>query len=397
MMFHPKQLYSIKNSTARLNIWDGSVRSGKTYATYFDWIHYVHYGAPGLKVMVGKTLDTLRTNVLQPMQDIFGENVIRWADKGKEIYIGKHQLKGYGANDERAETKIRGGTFAGAYGDEISLYAESFFKMLLSRLSVRGSQFFGTTNPDSPYHYLNTEYLQREGELNLKRFHFHIDDNTFLDPQYVADLKKEYTGLWYKRFIDGLWVMAEGAIYDMFDTDIHVTKEEKRYENYIVGVDYGTHNPCVFVLLGFNSPEEICVCKEYFWDSQIQNRQKTDREYVDDLVEFVKDVPNYRHIIIDPSASSFLLECAQRNLRIRKADNSVLDGIKLVSKKLQNKHLTIFHNCANTIKEHQSYVWDDRAQKRGEDKPLKQADHSCDALRYGIYTEFKEDQEILVC
>src|SRR5690606_4293976 len=137
----------------------------------------------------------------------------------------------------------RGMTLAGAYGDEVTLWPESFFTMLLSRLSVPGAQFFGTTNPDSPGHWLKKRYLDRADELSLRRFRFTLADNPALDPAYVEALKREYTGLWYRRYILGEWVAAEGAIYDMFDPDRHVARELPEILHWWVGVDYGTTNP----------------------------------------------------------------------------------------------------------------------------------------------------------
>src|SRR5690606_17299071 len=139
-----------------------------------------------------------------------------------------------------AVTKIQGLTLVGAMGDELSLTPESFFTMILSRLSVRGAKLFGTTNPDAPAHWLKRKFLARAGELDLATWHFTLEDNPALDPAYVAALKREYTGLWYKRYIQGLWVQAEGAIYDMFDPDRHVVSTLPTLVQHWVGVDYGT-------------------------------------------------------------------------------------------------------------------------------------------------------------
>lgn len=395
MAFEPligKQAVSYTDSNARLNLWYGSVRSSKTITSIFRWLNYINDEAPeGDLLMTGKTLTTLKRNILTPMSEITGED---YTLGGKEIKILGRKVQIEGANDERSEGKVRGMTVAGHYGDEITLWPESYFKMGLSRMSVAGSKFFGTTNPDGPYHWLKTDYLDREDELDLKSFHFQLEDNPYIDPGFVASLKTEYTGLWYKRFIDGLWVKAEGAIYDMFQDDpgqAHshtISKKDVDYSNiirYWVGVDYGTTNPTVFLLLGQHKDGTIYVLKEYRWDSKKQGRQKTDSQYAKDFKEWIGKV-RYQNIYIDPSAVSFGLALRSEGvMKVAKADNTVLDGIRNVSTLLSNGLLKIVkEECPGLIKEMSSYVWDEKAAERGEDKPMKVDDHGPDALRYAV-------------
>ena len=247
----------------------------------------------------------------------------------------------------------------------------------------------GTTNPDSPYHWLKTNYLDRAGELGLRRWHFLLEDNSNLDPAYVEALKKEYVGLWYKRFILGLWVQAEGAVYDMWDDAIHVVDEvPSQFTRYYVGVDYGTSNPTAFLLVGQHG-DKLYVIDEYYWDSAERGRQKTDAEYSRDLQEFIKG--RYpQAIVIDPSATSFITQLRRDGVRmIRHANNSVLDGIRTVAVFLSQKRLFVYRKrCSSLPREFTAYVWDPQAQKRGEDRPLKQNDHALDALRYVVHTVF---------
>ncbi|RKL63029.1 PBSX family phage terminase large subunit [Thermoanaerobacteraceae bacterium SP2] len=382
--FSKKQLDSILQSTARLNIWEGSVRSGKTIASIVRWLEYIKTGPPGDLLMVGKTERTLKRNILDVIESIVGTKNFKYNRGLGEVYIFGRKVYIAGANDERAEGKIRGMTLAGAYGDELTLWPESFFKMLLSRLSVPGAKLFGTTNPDSPYHWLKIEYIDNE-ELNIKVFHFELDDNPNLDPQYVELLKKEYTGLWYKRFILGLWVLAEGIVYDMFDESKHVITEIPECERYWVAIDYGTNNPTVFLLQG-QKGNAYYTLKEYHYDSSKVGRQKTDAEYSKDLKEFIGD-KHITNIVVDPSAASFIAQLRKDGFfNVRKANNEVLDGIRYVSTLLSNKKYFIHESCKNLIKEKASYVWDPKAQQKGEDKPLKQNDHCSDAERYGLFT-----------
>jgi PBSX family phage terminase large subunit len=380
--FSKKQLDSILQSTARLNIWEGSVRSGKTIASIVRWLEYIKTGPQGDLLMVGKTERTLKRNILDVVEDVVGTKNFKYNRGLGEVYIFGRKVYIAGANDERSESKIRGMTLAGSYGDELALWPESFFKMLLSRLSVKGAKLFGTTNPDSPYHWLKAEYIDNEN-INIKVFHFAIEDNLSLDCEYVKELKKEYAGLWYKRFIQGLWVLAEGTVYDMFDESKHIIAEIPECERYWISVDYGTNNPTVFLLQG-QKDNAFYTLKEYYYDSSKAGRQKTDAEYSKDLKEFIGD-KHITNIVVDPSAASFIAQLRKDGFfNVKKANNEVLTGIRCVSTLLSNNRYFIHESCKNLIKEKASYVWDTKAQQKGEDKPLKQNDHASDAERYGL-------------
>lgn len=393
MAFEPligKQATSYANSDARLNIWHGSVRSSKTVTSIYRWLNYVNLEAPpGDLLMTGKTLTTLKRNILTPMSEITGED---YTLGGKEIQILGRRVQIEGANDERSEGKVRGMTIAGHYGDELTLWPESYFKMGLSRMSVEESKFFGTTNPDSPYHWLKKDYLDRESELNLKSFHFQLEDNPYISQSFVNDLKKEYTGLWHRRFINGAWVIAEGAIYDMFlddnSAESHVVNSDDiPWDNlirYWIGIDYGTTNPTVFLLLGQAKDGTIYILREYRWDSKAKGKQKSDEEQAQAFLDWAGKVA-YKNIYLDPSAVSFGLALQNKGVkRVVKADNTVLDGIRNVSTLLSAGLLKINRDCEGLIKEMSSYSWDTKAEEKGEDKPIKKDDHGPDALRYPV-------------
>lgn len=402
--FSDRAVDSIVNSTARLNIWDGSVRSTKTTCANLRWLDYAAREAPqGDLYMVGKTRDTLKRNVLRPLEDIVGKRALRYSLQSGEGRLFDRPLVLIGASNEAAETRLRGGTAAGAYGDEVTTWPESAFKMLLSRLSPTGSKFFGTTNPDSPNHWLKKGYLDREGELDLARFHFTLADNPFLDPAYVAALSLEYGGpgtLWHMRFIDGLWVLAEGAIYSMWDAGAHVVDWlpfKGDIKRSWIAVDYGTANPFVALLMHEVSGDPfdfIFVSHEYRWDSRSTLRQKTDAEYSSDLRGWLEDAWSdfdgelgvYR-IVVDPSAASFIRQLYFDGWQgVVPGDNAVTDGIRGVSSLLTARRLVFHEGCDGTIDEMPGYSWDPKAQDRGEDKPLKRDDHGPDTARYGVWT-----------
>ncbi len=386
----PKQCACLNASTKRLNIWVGAVRSGKTYVSLLVFLDALLNGPAGHAMIIGASRDSVQRNILGPLSDLLNfppptSKATTWAILGRTVHL-------VGANDERAERKIRGVTLALAYVDEITLIPQSFITMLLSRLSLPGAKFFGTTNPDSPFHWLKVNYLDRE-ELNLQCWNFCLEDNPSLDKDYVENLKREYTGLWYQRFIESKWVQAEGTVYDFFDQMEHVRDSPPAYgQIYIVGVDYGTANPTGFVLVGVNRSAwpNIWLEKEYFYDSRKAMRQKTDTEYAEDLQAFISDRP-IRAIYMDPSAASFKAECRKIGIQnIYDADNDVINGIRHVSQLLANGAFKIMSCCKNVIREFGTYVWDSRAASRGIDQPLKENDHLLDALRYCLYTYSKK-------
>lgn len=391
----PKQKITLKESNYRINIWEGSVRSGKSFVSLVRWLEYIQEAPKGNLVMIGRTATTIKHNIIDEICNLIGTDA--------KYFIGKNELNLWGrviylvgASDERAETKIRGSTFAGAYIDEITLIPESFWTMLLSRISIPNAKIFATTNPDSPFHWLKKNYLDRQKDLNLMRWTFDLEDNPSLSEDFKTNLKAEYRGLWYRRYIDGEWCLAEGTIYDFFDEKIHcIDSPPGQAREYIVGIDYGTSNPCAFVLVGYNQSHypNMWIEKEYYYDSTKHNRQKTDSEYAQDLKNFI-DGYGISGIYIDPSAASFKLECQRQGIRnMFDAENEVLDGIRFTAGLFINGTLKICRGCKNLMHEMTSYVWDSKSKDRGIDKPLKQNDHLLDATRYSLSTRYGKNIE----
>jgi len=225
----------------RLNVLSGSVRSGKTWITLVLWAFWIAtMPKSGRYLMVAKTLTSLRRNVLDLLESLVGTNNFTYSTAAKEGMLFGRRIYLEGANDARSESKIRGMTLAGAYIDELTQIPEDFFVMLLSRLSDPGAKLFSTTNPDSPMHWVKQNYLDRGDELDLLHMTFLLDDNSFLDPEYVKQLKQEYVGVYYFRFVLGMWQVAEGAIYGIFADDIKKYFTSKPdYDYSYIGVDFG--------------------------------------------------------------------------------------------------------------------------------------------------------------
>lgn len=395
-----KQVISIAEAQARINVWDGAIRSGKTFASLLRWLIYVA-NAPtsGELVVVAKTSQTAARNVFGPLQDfdLFGElaqYTTYTAGAPSAVILGR-RVWVIGANDARAESRLRGLTCAGAYVDEGSLVPQEFFTQLLGRMSVPGAKLFVTTNPDNPAHWLRRDFLGNNG-LDLRNWHFQLGDNPSLTREYIAAISAEFTGLWYRRFILGEWVAAEGAVYDMWDEQIHVIDVVPAIQSWVcAAIDYGTTNPFHALLLGLGVDGNLYVTSEWRWDSRKEHRQLTDAQYSERLRGWLKNVriPGTRlhgvkptYVVIDPSAASFRVQAFQDGLNAVPADNAVLDGIRFTSTLFATERLKVARSCPALIAEIPGYSWSDEHRMKGEDVPVKVDDHGVDALRYGVMT-----------
>lgn len=283
-------------------------------------------------------------------------------------------------------------TLAGVFFDEVALMPESFVNQATGRCSVDGSKMWFNCNPDGPYHWFKQNWINKCKEKNILYLHFTMDDNLSLSEKIKTRYRSMYTGVFYKRYILGLWAVAEGIIYDMFSEDEHIVKYDEIKGKLInnpscryVSCDYGTQNATVFLLWNKATDGNWYCIREYYYSGRDKSKQKTDAEYAEDLKKWLGDT-KIRAMIVDPSAASFIAELRKRKYKVLKARNDVLDGIRLVATLLNLKKLFFCNSCENTIAEFQSYIWDEKAADRGEDKPVKQHDHAMDAVRYFVYT-----------
>lgn len=397
--------YAYAHATARKNLFEGAVRSSKTNTSLLRWAHFAAFEAPeGYQLlMAGRTRETLRDNVLADLQTLVGEDNFRF-NQLEGMLFGKKVIF-RGADKQGSEGRIRGFTFGGAYLDEKTLLDKDFCKQVGLRMSVEGAREYATTNPDNPNHWLKKDEIDRAKELGpdrLRVFHFELKDNPSLPQFYLEQLDAEYVGLWHDRFVKGKWVMAEGNVYPFFSEELHVIPGPPlRADYYTISIDYGTGNATTFQLHGhMNQPMKVApytglqcwLEAEYYWDSREPGKgQKTDSEYAEDFKVFVdtylpKGSP-LRFIIIDPSAASFRIELIKKNYRqVRNAKNAVVDGIRTQGRMLKSGAYKLCKAAKQAIKDYAAYVWDEKAQERGEDAPVKQNDHSKDAERYSLHT-----------
>lgn len=373
-----KQRDFILNSNYRINAAHGAIRSGKSVGATIKMIHEIITAPPGNILLVGKTLNSLKRNVLNDMGMWIGpENFkLRMIQKEAEIYGRTVWLEG--ANDDASYQKIQGETLVRALGEEITTWPESFFKMMMSRLSEDDARAYLTMNPGPPNHWFKKQYLDRESDLNMRSWHFTLEDNPYLSEQYVIDIKKEYTGLWYERYIEGKWVLADGTIYSNFDKSIHCIDKipDGKWQSLYIGCDYGQTHPTAFL-------KAIKIGDTYYITDEYKESDKLNTTLSSDLKAFIGG-KHPRSILVDPSAKSFKNQLIADDFkRVKNANNTVNDGLAKIANAFQTGKLIIVQNrCPQLIDEIGGYVWDSKASERGDERPVKENDDLLDCLRY---------------
>lgn len=380
---------------------DGAIRSGKTVSMSLSFVIWAMSAFGGKNFAIcGKTVGSLRRNVITGLKQMMTGSGYHIADRLTENLLiisggGKvNYFYLFGGKDESSQNLIQGITLAGAFFDEVALMPESFVNQATARCSVEGAKWWFNCNPEGPFHWFKTNWIDRAEERRLLYIHFLMTDNLTLSTRTLEKYRNMYTGVFARRFIMGEWAAADGVIYSMFDTTENVLPDVTfRPERELIAVDYGTFNPCVFLHLyaaGTGDGIRHYVDREYYHSGRGEQGgaavQKDDAQYAWDMLTFTggrKDIP----IIVDPSASSFITRLRHDGFtNVIPAKNAVAKGIAAVSVELTGRRLTFSPDCVNTLREIPSYVWDVKhAERTGEDRPLKENDHCCDALRYGVY------------
>lgn len=397
-MISPKQkkILAFPYSKYDAIICDGAVRSGKTSIMTVAFIDWAMREFSGQRFgLCGKTVDSCSKNLVAPYLSMAYSKqkyILRWRRSDKILEVRRGAVTNYfevfGGKDESSFALIQGRTLAGVLLDEVALMPRSFVEQALTRCSVDGAKLWFSCNPESPQHWFYLEWIKRHKERNVLYLHFEMTDNPGLSQKTLERYQSMFAGVFYDRYIRGLWVVAEGLIYPMFSMERNVARGESGgHGMYYISIDYGTKNPTAMGLWRVYKGEAVME-KEYYYDGRARRRQKTDEEYYQDLEQFSKEY-NIERVIVDPSAASFK-ECIFRHGKfpVWDADNSVIDGIRLTGSLLQTGRLKFHESCTNAFREFGLYMWDDKA---SEDKPLKENDHVMDMIRYFAATVMRRE------
>lgn len=370
-------------------ICDGAVRSGKTLCMSVSFICWAFYRFSDTSFAIcGKTITSLRRNVITPLlpvlQDLGFICDYKISRNYLELTRDKHSNRFYffGGRDESSASLIQGMTLGGVMLDEVALMPRSFVEQALARCSLEGSKFFFNCNPEHPYHWFYLEWIKKHKEKNMLYLHFTMEDNPSLSNEIRARYKSLYSGVFYERFIEGKWVVADGLVYPMFDHSRHIRKCKDDISEYYLSCDYGTVNPFSLGLWGKGSDGWYRI-DEYYHSSRDSGIQLTDEEYYSALKRLAQG-KKISAVIIDPSAASFIQVVKRHNeYRVIKADNNVLSGINRVCQALKNDEIFFSPDCADAIREFSIYRWDNSIRR---DAPKKENDHAMDDIRYFVST-----------
>ena len=394
---------------------DGAIRSGKSLSMSFSFIIWAMECFNGQQfAMCGKSVGSFRRNVLVWLKLMLRGRGYKLYDKRSDnlVIVSKGKVENtfyiFGGRDERSQDFVQGATFAGVFLDEVALMPESFVNQVTGRCSVDGSKMWFNCNPSFPSHWFKTEWIDRANEKNFLYLHFTMDDNLSLSEKIKARYKSMYAGVFYKRYILGLWALAEGIIYPMYQEAIENPPDGYNPIDQRVSVDYGTMN--AFGALLWGKHENIWYATNgYYYSGRDTGITKTDEEYADALDKLVEPIMLEREqryikeqrlgyyptftpikVIVDPSAASFITVLRKRKhgqfhwYKVIPADNAVIDGIRETATAMQKGYIKISPSIEEWRKEAEGYVWDE---KSGDDKPLKVNDHYMDSTRYFVKTE----------
>lgn len=366
---------------------DGAIRAGKTIAmicSFLLWSQTYHRNKDF--IIAGKSINSLKRNVIKPMRQII--TAYRWNAiynrSSNYLQIGNNVYHLFGANNESSQDLLQGLTSAGALADEIALFPKSFTDQMIGRCSIENSKIFCNCNPQSPYHYFKTEFIDVAIEKLIYYLHFTMDDNLTLSDRVKDRYKRMFTGMFYKRYILGLWVIAEGIIYDMFDESKHVIDTLPIYNSlkeFTISIDYGVHNAFSAGLWATDGIKHYRI-KEYYYSGKQTGKQLDNETYYKKVVDLAGN-RKIRSIIIDPSASSFIQTIKKYGkFFVENAKNDVSEGIENTSTVLNENILFVDKCCKDWIKEIYGYSWDEKRSLKGNDIPKKEFDHAMDETRY---------------
>ena len=394
----PKQAEYVREAHHRWNFAVGAVRSGKSHLAVQYTIPNClreRHGERGINLILGASKENIERNVLTPMRDIWGNNMVsdinsrNWATMfGEKVYC-------IGAENVRQVSKLRGSEVKFCYCDEIVDINKEVFEMLKSRLSLPYSICHAAANPSYPTHFVKEFIDSKDKGVDIYCQEYTIYDNPFLPPEYVRALEAEYSGtVYYLRYILGKWARAEGLIFPMYMDAFGTPGRETT--DFAISMDYGTQNP--FAALIWEKAGDVWYAtRGYYYSGRDSGKQKTDAEYGEDLKRFAAPLIERRkaaqertgqiqpkiRVIIDPSAASFIALLHQEDwCRVIPADNDVANGLRDTATALQTGLIKINPAIKDWRKEVEGYVWDESQ----EDRPVKENDHFMDATRYFVKT-----------
>lgn len=369
---------------------DGAIRSGKTLCMSLSFVMWgmARFSHQNFAIC-GKTIGSLRRNVILHLKLMLMSRGYKIRERRADnlLIIKRDDTVNYfylfGGKDESSQNLIQGITLAGVFFDEVALMPESFVNQATARCSVGGSKWWFNCNPEGPRHWFKENWIDEKQKKSIVYLHFTMDDNLSLTEKVKGRYKSQFAGLFYQRFIMGMWKLAEGLVYPMFDVAKHVVHDVPGGGLYYISIDYGTVNPFSAGLWCLPGDGKAYRIAEYYHSSDGGRKQLTDEEYYAALCDLIGD-RMVQCIVVDPSAASFITTIRRHGqYAVRKAKNDVLDGIRTTASMLNDGKLLFAPECKDVIREFGQYSWDT---SKNEDTVIKEYDHAMDDIRYFCYT-----------
>ena len=389
MTFSPKQktiLKYVRKYNPLHIIMEGAVRSGKTFLNNIFFLAHVSRFQNEDKdfILTGKTIGTIDRNIIKSFRDQFGIKIKM--DKHNKFRLYGNNVHCFGTDAKTSHEAITGFTSYGWYGNEMSLQHRNVVQECFNRCSGEGFRVIWDTNPDYPDHPIKRNYIDKtgvklsSGRIRIKSWHFQLSDNIMLSEEYIENLKESTPpGMWYDRSIKGLWVAAEGVVYENFNRDIHVIDPFTIPDSWKIyrGIDWGFTNPFVCLWIAQDEDGRLFIFDEHYQSER--------------LLEFhAKEIKKrkYDSLIIADHDPQDAMEMTRYGIYTQKANKEVHVGLQRVTKRLHvqkdgKPRLYVTANCQNTIREFQQYCWEETRDGRPiKEEPKKQNDHCMDTLRY---------------
>lgn len=380
-----KKILAFPYTKFNVLICDGAVRSGKTSIMMVAFVDWAMREFDGCRFGIcGKTVDSACKNIIEPYKQMHYAKErysIRWKRSEKVLVVRRGKrvnvFEVFGGKDESSASLIQGRTLAGALLDEVVLMPQSFVLQALARCSINGSRVWFSCNPESPEHWFYKEWICKAKEKNAMYIHFAMTDNPSLSEETLAKYQTYYTGVFYSRYVEGLWCVAEGLVYDFFGEG-QITDEDPVAGEYYISVDYGTMNPFSAGLWCWDGKVATRI-REYYYSGRDEKAQKTDEEYCNELERLAGDL-KIRKVVVDPSAASLITAIRRRKkFKVLNAKNDVINGIVTTARLLKTGKARIHRRCEDCRREFGLYRWDE---KQTTDKVIKENDHAMDDTRY---------------
>ena len=377
----------------------GPVQSGKSYSAVWAFADWVHSHPDGSDFIIASYTDRqLRAAVIKYLNE--------WALANElEIHTHRGGVLGFPTSDGGKatlwplfgkvvgdESKAKAYSVNGALVDEASDVPESFFAAVGDRCSKPGAKIIAMCNPHGPEHWLKAQLVDSTDPGTLD-FKFTLTDNPTLTERYIERLGKRYTGAQYKRMVLGEWAASTGLVWPQFGDAVCEHPPRDRIRGYFLGVDDAQSGVLHAVLVATVAVDPIAgdetvevAVDEYRWDGRERGQLTAPDRARRIAVWLAGRRPHTIHV--DPSASE-LMQALGRECRrsmVRPADNDVANGLQFVGQELTAGRLMVSHRCEHLVREATGYAWAERFAQVGEDRPVKENDHSCDALRYSVWS-----------